>query len=67
MMSHKRLNQSALLIWLQTVFRVVNCLVKAITGERTFASKPSQVEENAEASGVKLDEATVRRVEDVLR
>jgi voltage-dependent potassium channel beta subunit len=32
----------------------------------TGASKPKQVEENVEASGIKLDEGTVRRIEEIL-
>jgi len=47
------------LAWVLRRSEVTSCIIGA--------SKPSQVEENAEASGVKLDEATVRRVEDVLR
>jgi aryl-alcohol dehydrogenase-like predicted oxidoreductase len=30
------------------------------------ATRPEQVEQNAEASGVKLDDATVGRIEEVL-
>ncbi|WP_428937713.1 aldo/keto reductase family protein [Fontivita pretiosa] len=37
-----------------------------VTSVITGATKPEQVTENAEASGIKLDEATIRRMEELL-
>jgi aryl-alcohol dehydrogenase-like predicted oxidoreductase len=37
-----------------------------VTSVITGATKPEQVTENAEASGVKLDEETARRMEEIL-
>ena len=46
------------LAWVLRRQEVTSCIIGA--------SKPKQVEENAEASGVKLEEEVVRRMEEVL-
>jgi aryl-alcohol dehydrogenase-like predicted oxidoreductase len=54
---HLSMTQLAL-AWILRRSEVTSCI--------TGATRPQQVEENAEASGVKLDEETVRRIEEVL-
>ena len=55
--NHLSLSQLAL-AWNLRRPEVTSCIIGA--------TKPSQVEQNVEASGVKLDEATLRRIEEVL-
>ncbi len=46
------------LAWILRRVEMTSCIIGA--------TKPSQVEENTEASGVKLDTATIQRIEDIL-
>jgi aryl-alcohol dehydrogenase-like predicted oxidoreductase len=46
------------LAWCLRQSNVTSCIIGA--------TRPQQVEENAEASGIKLDQETIRRIEDAM-
>ena len=54
---HLTMSQLAL-AWILRRAEVTSCIIGA--------TRPEQIEQNVEASGVKLDEATIRRIDDLL-
>jgi aryl-alcohol dehydrogenase-like predicted oxidoreductase len=55
---HKCTMAQLSLAWILQKSEVTSCIIGA--------TKPQQVEENAKASGMKLDEETIRRMEEIV-